>query len=459
MTDQNSVKQLRLGLFENAQANDSGTATWRHPDNKRYLFDKLEYWRDTARMVEDAGFDFLFLADAWGWADVGGERPDICSIEGLDLPRLDPAIILGALIPETSRLGLVATGSTLLEPPYSFARRMATLDILSGGRIGWNVVTTGTADTAVQGFGVPMVGHDERYLMADDFMQVVYKLWEQSWEEGALERDKSGRFADPSKVHRISHDGPYFRSHGYGNTSRSPQGTPVLFQAGASPAGREFGGKHGEAIFVGAGSVEQLRAHSAAIREEAVKNGRAADDVKIMSAFAAVVGSTEEEAQRKYAELADAQNPEVTVASYAWFTGLDLSAYAPSTPMAELSTELSQTQVARFADKTVGDVLGDWHAHGVGARPIVGTPEQIADRMIELADGADLDGYLFAPVIPPASTVDFIEHVLPILKERGAIAEPSDEPQSLRERLMGTPTPALADSHVGAGYRRTMSRV
>ncbi len=103
-------------------------------------------------MVEDAGFDFLFLADAWGWADVAGERPDICSVEGLDLPRLDPAIILAALIPETTRLGLVATGSTLLEPPYSFARRMATLDILSGGRIGWNVVTTGTADTAVQGF-------------------------------------------------------------------------------------------------------------------------------------------------------------------------------------------------------------------------------------------------------------------------------------------------------------------
>jgi alkanesulfonate monooxygenase SsuD/methylene tetrahydromethanopterin reductase-like flavin-dependent oxidoreductase (luciferase family) len=155
--------------------------------------------------------------------------------------------------------------------------------------------------------------------------------------------------------------------------------------------------------------------------------------------------------------VADAQNPEVTVASYAWFTGLDLSSYDPLTPMSELRTELSQTQVARFADKTVGDVLGDWHAHGVGARPIVGTPEQVADRMIALADGADLDGFLFAPVIPPASTSDFIAHVLPILKERGAIAEPSAEPQSLRERLMGTSTPALADSHVGAGHRAALT--
>ncbi|MGM1018076.1 MAG: NtaA/DmoA family FMN-dependent monooxygenase [Actinomycetota bacterium] len=447
------VKQLRLGLFENAQANDSGTATWRHPDNGRYLFDRLDYWRDTARMAEDAGFDFLFLADAWGWADVAGERPEISSLEGLDLPRLDPAIILGALIPHTTRLGLVATGSTLLEPPYAFARRMATLDILSGGRIGWNVVTTGTADTAVQGFGVPMVDHDERYLMADDFMQVVYKLWEAAWEEGALERDKDGRFADPSKVHRIAHEGKYFRSHGYGNTSRSPQGTPVLFQAGASPAGRGFGGKHGEAIFVGSGTVEQLRAHSIAIREEAVRNGRAADEVKIMSAFAAVVGATEEDARRKYASVAEAQNPDVAVASYAWFTGLDLSSYAPETPMSELRTELSQTQVARFADKTVADVLRDWHVHGVGARPVVGTAEQIADTMCELAEGADLDGFLFSPLIPPASTQDFIDYVLPVLRERGVVAPQPDEPQSLRERLMGTDGPALPMSHPGAAIR------
>ena len=160
-----------------------------------------------------------------------------------------------ALIPSTQRLGLVITASTLLEPPYALARRLASLDHLSGGRLGWNIVTTGTADTAVQAFGVPMVAHDERYEMADDFMELVYKLWEGAWEPDALERDKAGRFADPAKVHRIEHDGPYFRSHGYGNTSYSPQGTPVLFQAGSSPAGRAFGGRHAEAAFLGGGSA------------------------------------------------------------------------------------------------------------------------------------------------------------------------------------------------------------
>ncbi|MRX43330.1 NtaA/DmoA family FMN-dependent monooxygenase [Agromyces kandeliae] len=450
------MKQLRFGLFENAQANDSGTATWRHPDNRRDQFDTLAYWRDIARMSEEADFDFVFLADAWGWADVNGQRPEICSVEGLDLPRLDPTIVGAAMVAETDRLGVVMTGSILLEQPYAFARRMASLDQLSGGRIGWNVVTTGTAETAVQAFGVPMVPHDERYRMADDFMQVVYKLWEGAWEPGALERDKQGRFADPTKVHRIAHDGPYFRSHGYGNTAYTPQGTPVLFQAGASPAGRAFGGRHGECMFVGSGSAEQLGEHSRAIRAEAAASGRSADDVKVMSAFACVVGRTIEDARRKYERVLDSQDPGVAVASYAWFTGLDLSSYAPETPMTELHTELSQTQVARFAGQTVGDVLKDWHAHGVGARPVIGTPEDVADVICDLADRADLDGFLLSPVIQPGSTLDFIEHVLPILRERG-VASPGGDEGTLRERLMGKGSPTLGDRHPAAAARPAVS--
>ncbi|MFK4731299.1 NtaA/DmoA family FMN-dependent monooxygenase [Agromyces mediolanus] len=446
------MRRLRFGLFENAQANDSGTATWRHPDNERIRFDELAYWRDLARLCEDARLDFLFLADAWGWADVNGSRPDICSVEGLDLPRLDPAIVAAALMSQTEQLGLVMTGSILTEQPYAFARRMASLDQLSGGRIGWNVVTTGTAETAVQAFGVPMVAHDERYRMADDFMELVYKLWEGAWEPDALVKDKDGVFADPAKVHRIAHDGPYFRSHGYGNTAYSPQGTPVLFQAGASPAGRAFGGKHGECMFIGAGSVAQLAEHTRAIRAEAVASGRAASAVKIMSAFACVVGKTTADAERKYQRVLDAQSPEVAVASYAWFTGLDLSSYSPDTPMTELHTELSQTQVARFAGLSVGDVLKDWHAHGVGAKPVVGTPEEIADRMCELAEGADLDGFLLSPVIQPGSTQDFVEHVLPILRERG-VAGSEYEGATLRERLLGGGSATLPEEHPAAAHR------
>ena len=445
------MKKLHFGLFENAQANDSGRATWRHPDNQRDQYDTLEYWTRLAKICEEGGLDFLFLADAWGWAEVNGVRPDIASVEGLDLPRLDPFIVASAILAHTKQLGVVMTGSTLLEQPYAFARRMATLDQLSGGRTGWNIVTTGTADTAVKAFGVPMVAHDERYEMADDFVRLVYKLWEGAWEPDALTKDKQGDFADPAKVHTIMHEGPYFTSEGYGNSSYSPQGTPVLFQAGASPAGRSFGGRHGECMFVGGGTAEQLAAHSTAIRQAAVDSGRSADSVKVMAEFRCIIGDTTEEAQRRYDEVLASQTAEVTVASYAWFTGLDLSAYDPETPMTDLHTELSQSQVSRFAGMTVGDVLKDWHEHGVGSKAFVGTAEEVADHVIALAEGGDLDGFLLSPVIQPGSTIDFVEKVLPILRERGAVA--SSEGATLRERLTESGSATLPDEHPAASAR------
>jgi FMN-dependent oxidoreductase (nitrilotriacetate monooxygenase family) len=450
--ERNDMKTLHLGLFDNPQANGSGTATWRYPANKRHMFDHLSYWLELARICEDARFDFLFLADAWGWSELNGRRPDICSIESLDLPRLDPAVVAAALIPCTERLGLVITASTLLEQPYALARRLASLDHLSGGRLGWNIVTTGTANTAVQAFGVPMVAHDERYEMADDFMELVYKLWEGAWEPDALEKDKARRFADPAKVHRINHDGPYFRSHGYGNTSYSPQGTPVLFQAGSSPAGHAFGGRHAEAAFLGGGTAAVQAEQTRAIRAEAVRAGRRPDAVKVMTSFDCVVAPTREQAIAKHDAILASQNPDVAVASYAMFTGLDLSAYDPRTPMTELQTELSQTQVTRFAGKTVGQVLEDWASHGVGAAPFVGSALEVADHLCSLADEADLDGILLHPQVQPTSTIDFIELVLPILRARG-VAPVDTTSGTLRQRLFGQGCPTLPADHPGAAHR------
>jgi FMN-dependent oxidoreductase (nitrilotriacetate monooxygenase family) len=448
------MKQLGLGLFDNPQANSSGTATWRHPASERHRFDDLDYWLDLARVCEEARFDFLFLADAWGWSELNGTRPDVCSVESLDLPRIDPAVVAAALISRTERLGLVITASTLLEHPYSLARRLASMDHLSRGRLGWNIVTTGTAATAVRAFGVPMVDHDERYAMADDFMEVVYQAWEGAWEPDALEKDKAGRFADPSKVHRIEHDGPYFRCHGYGNTSYSPQGTPVLFQAGSSPAGRAFGARHAEAVFLGGGDAAVLAEQTRSIRAEAARYGRRPDAVKVMSAFDCVVAATSEAARAKHAAILAAQRPDAAVASYAMFTGLDLSSYSPDTPMTELRTELSQTQVTRFAGMTVGQVLADWAAHGVGARPFVGSADEVADHLCAVAGEADLDGFLLHPQVQPASTIDFVELVMPILRERG-VAPVVDDGPTLRQRLTGSVIPTLPSDHPGAAHRVT----
>ncbi|MFV0308268.1 MAG: NtaA/DmoA family FMN-dependent monooxygenase [Desertimonas sp.] len=447
------MKRVHLGLFDNPQANGSGTATWRYAGSGRQWFDRLDYWVDLAGRCESAGFDFLFLADAWGWSEIDGIRPDICTTESLDLPRLDPAVVAAALIPVTRRLGLVFTGSTLVEPPYALARRLASMDHLSAGRIGWNIVTTGTAETAVKAFGRSMVAHDERYAMADDFMEVVYELWEGAWEPDALERDQAGRFADPSKVHRIHHAGPYFRSDGFGNTSYSPQGTPVLFQAGSSTAGRAFAGRHAEAAFLGGGPLDQQAGQAAAVRAEAMRAGRRPDAIKVLSSFDCVVAPTHDEAVDKHGAIVAAQNPDVAVASYAMFTGLDLSSYDPATPMTELRTELSQTQLNRFAGLSVGDVLGDWAAHGVGSPPVVGSAVEVADHLCALVEAADLDGVLLHPLVQPTSTIDFIELVVPILRARGALGDGGGAP-TLRQRLFGGSDPTLPGDHPGASHRR-----
>jgi long-chain alkane monooxygenase len=446
------VKQLHIGLFDNPQANDTGTALWRHPENERYHFDRLSYWTEIAGICEDAKLDFLFLADAWGWAEVNGRRPEICSLEGLELPRLDPAIIAAALVPETKHIGLVITAATMVEQPYSLARRLATVDQISEGRMGWNVVTTGNAETAAAAFGRPMVAHDDRYDMADDFMEVVYKLWEGCWEPDAIKVDKHGVYADPAKVHRIDHDGPYFSSHGYGNSAATPQGTPLLFQAGSSPRGRRFGATHGECIFLSGSTIEELGRYVTSIRTEAEAVGRDPFSLKAMAGVAMVVAPTREEARRKHQEILDSQTPEITIASYAWFTGLDLSSYDPATPMEELHTELGQTQIARFAGKTVGDVLKEWHEHGVRARAVVGSAEDVADELCALAEGADLDGFLINPLIQPGSTVDFVEQVLPILRKRGAFRGDYEE-HTLRERMLGPGTVRLRSDHPGARHR------
>lgn len=446
------MKQLRFGIFENAQANDSGRLTWRDPENKRHDFDTLEYWTELAEICEDAGIDFLFLADAWGWSEVDGKRPDVATTEALDLPRLDPFIVAASLLSRTKNLGLVMTGSTLLEHPYPFARRMATLDHLSQGRIGWNIVTTGTAETAVKAFGTPMVAHDERYRMADDFVRLAYRLWEGAWEPDALVKDKNGVFADPTKVHRIHHEGAFFKSDGYGNSSYSPQGTPVLFQAGMSPAGRSFGGTHGECMFVGGAAPDKLAQTVQDIRAEAAKAGRADGAVKVMAEFRCVIGDTKADAQRRYDEVLATQSDEATVASYAMFTGIDLSAYEADTPMTQLHTELSQSQISRFEGLTVGDVLADWKEHGVGSNAFVGSAEEVADHVIATAEIADLDGFLLSPVVQPGSTIDFVERVMPILRERGALA-PATAGTTLRQRLTGSQDAVLPADHPGATYR------
>jgi long-chain alkane monooxygenase len=447
-----NVKKLHIGVFESASLNDFGTVTWRHPDNQKYRFAEVSYWTELAQRLEDAKLDFLFLADTWGFSEVSGERMDISFTEGLDLPRLDPSIVVAAITPQTTSLGLVITASTLLEQPYSLTRRLASLDQISGGRIGWNVVTAGFANTAAANFGREMPAHDQRYDIADDFMELAYTLMEGGWDPDAIPGDKNGMYADPAKVHRIDYDGPYFRSHGYANASSTPQGTPFLFQAGTSGRGQRFGATHAECIFLQGTTPEKVSGYVSAIREQAASLGRDPQSVKTVVGVSVVVAPTREQAHAKYQSYLDLQTPELAIAAYSMFTGIDLSGYDPGTLMDELHTEVGQTQVDRFRGRTIGDVTMEFQRRGVRGFSAIGTPEDVADELCAMAEAADVDGYLLEPWIEPGSTADLAEHVLPLLRKRGAFRE-DYESHTLRERIGGSGSPRLRPDHPGARYR------
>ncbi len=446
------MKKFHIGVFDSASLNDFGTVTWRHPDNQSYRFTDISYWIELAQRFEDAKLDFLFLADTWGYSEVSGVRKDISFTEGLDLPRLDPAIVTAAVTPQTTDLGLVITASTLLELPYSLARRFSTLDQISGGRVGWNVVTAGFANTASAVFGREMPPHDRRYDMADDFMELTYKLMEGGWDPDAIPADKSGVYADPAKVHRIDHDGPYYRSHGFANAPSTPQGTPYLFQAGTSGRGQLFGATHAECIFLQGTTPEKVSGYVSSIRQKAAEAGRDPRSVKTVVGVSVVVAPTREQAQEKYQSYVDLQTPELAIASYSMFTGIDLSGHDPDTLMDELHTEVGQTQVDRFRGRTIGDVTMEFQRRGVRGFSAIGTPEDVADELCSMAQAANVDGFLLEPWIQPGSTADFAEKVLPLLRKRGAFREEYEE-HTLRERMAGADSPRLRPDHPGARYR------
>jgi len=218
---------------------------WRHPDTRQIEFNDLDTWVDLARLLEEGRFDALFLADVIGVDPAYKGSWDTYVKEAVQIPSNDSSALAAALVGVTENLGLTFTSSILSEHPFSFARRLSTLDHLSKGRIGWNIVTS-VSHNAAQNFGLDrIVAHDERYAWADEYMDVVYKLWEGSWDEDALIADKrAGIYADPEKVHRVYHDGKRYRVMGPHLTTPSPQRTPVLYQAGSSKIGRAFAARH-----------------------------------------------------------------------------------------------------------------------------------------------------------------------------------------------------------------------
>lgn len=450
-------RNVHLGLFETPVLNVGGTTTWSHPENTTHRFAELDHWVETAQRLEAARFDFCFLADSYGHGELGGVRPAVNATEALELPRLDPGLLVPAMAHATTHLGFVLTASTMFEPPYSNARRLSTLDHLTRGRMGWNVVTGSFTETASAAFGREMVAHDRRYAMAEDFLELTYKVLEGSWEDDAVVMDKARRvYADPAKVHLVEHEGPFFSTRGYSNTPPSVQRTPVLFQAGSSRAGIAVGARHAECVFLQGSTPQRLAEHVRTLDALAVGAGRAPGSVRSMVGLSVVVAPTREQARARYAEYLDLQTRESAIASYALFTGVDLGAHDPAAPFAGISTEMGQSQVDRHrgtaGGPTVGEVIEAHRTRGSRGLVAVGSPDEVADTVLDLVDSTGVDGFLLEPYVQPGSVDDVAEHVVPELVRRGRFRTEYAE-ATLRERFFGPGRRRLPDDHPGARAR------
>jgi FMN-dependent oxidoreductase (nitrilotriacetate monooxygenase family) len=459
-------KQIHLNAFEMNCVGHLARGMWRHPADMRYRYTDLDFWNAEARLLEEGCFDALFLADVLGTYESGpGDSADALRLAH-QVPSNDPLLLATALAQVTRQLGFAVTVSATYEPPFAHARRMSTADHLTKGRVGWNVVTS-YLDNAARNFGLDgQIAHDDRYERAEEYLQVCYQLWEGSWEDGAVLRDRAGGvFTDPSRVHYIHHAGRYFRVAGPHLSEPSPQRTPVVFVATGSPRGKLLAGQHAEAVFLASSSVEKVAADIAEIRLVAVEHGRAPDDVKIFNHFRFIVGRTREEAERKaedYGQYRDVQNR---------FYGLDLSRYHPDTALRDIELPADESGrgpgrfLGQFIEKSAGrptvrDLLAVIRRNG-GVDPfaVVGTPEEIASKMEEFVARTDLDGFNVHSNVAPESYRDFVELVVPVLQARGLFRDRYDPAETtLRERLFGAGRARLPGTHPAATYRRASAR-
>lgn len=445
------TKQIRLNGFVQNSPSPHSTGLWTHEKNEGHRHGSLSYWTETAKILERGKFDAMFLADVLGTYSVYKGNFGPAAEHAVQFPAHDPLLPISAMAAVTEHLGFAVTVSTTYAQPYALARQFSTLDHLTGGRIGWNVVTSYLESEAVNLGLSGRLPHDQRYDRAEEFLEVVYKLWEHSWEGDAVELDRAAeRFADPEKIHPINHKGEFFSVPGPHLVEPSPQRSPVLFQAGASPRGKRFAARHAEAVFTKNHSLDALKNYSADIRRLSVENGRGADAIKIFPLILPIIGSTEQEAQEKYEELKNHVSYEGTLSLLSGHTGIDFSTYDPEQYIEDMETEAVQGNLDLYAKDpnrrwTLREAVLN-HGLGNGTVKFIGTPEQIADRIEEWATESDADGFNIAQAYSPGTLKEFVDHVVPELQRRG-IYRKDYEAGTLRENLFGNSQKGLPKDH------------
>lgn len=434
-------KELVLGAFE-IMAPTFLANSWRHPLARPEGYAGLKHWQDVARQLDAGGFDFLFFAEALAYPMTEeGEVPDVVIREAVQFPVQDAPLLVSGLAATVDRLGFVVTSSTTAEGPYMTARKYSTLDHVTDGRIGWNIVTSDMQHALTRLLGADGVTeHGVRYRRADEFVSLCISLWEDGWEDDSQPMDKdSGVFNDPAKVHRLRHEGEFFALDGYYPISPSPQRTPTLFQAGASDAGKNFAAKYAECIFTQERTIERATALVQDYRDRTEAAGRPRDALKIINGMSVIVAETDEEAQRIRRGLTDAPSREAMAALFLGWTGIDLTQYDPSTTLEGVDTQVSKSLLGQYQnpDLTVGEVLDNLR-ETMGGFKVTGTPHSAAEQIEEIAASTDVDGFLIEFTFGGTESYrDFIESVMPLLRERGLI--PSEPRRgTLRQMLTGS---------------------
>ncbi|MDQ1597894.1 MAG: long-chain alkane monooxygenase [Microbacteriaceae bacterium] len=447
---------LHFNGFEMNTPSHINHGLWTHPANRRHEYTDLRYWTDTAKLLERGLFDAIFLADVVGTYNVYQGSRDPAIARGIQSPNNDPFLLVPAMAAVTEHLGFAVTFTTTYEPPFGNARRFSTLDHLTNGRVAWNVVT-GYLPDAARNFGLSsQVKHDDRYDLAEEFLEVSYKLWESSWEQDAVVRDRERKlYSDPAKVHQINHEGKFFAVDGPHLSEPSPQRTPVIYQAGASDRGRVFAARHAEAIFVGARTIDQAKKVVTQVKDLAEENGRGRDAIRFLIGLDVIVGRTQAEARAKVDDILQYRDLVGYLVHLGGGSGIDLAAMGAEEYIEYRGRDHIQSAEAAFANKQVRDIVEYYEKPTENPFFVWGTPEQVADRIEQIAEEADLDGFNLVQYLSPGTFEDFIELVVPELQRRGRYRTAYRDGETLRERLFDA-GPFAPDAHPAGQARLSL---
>jgi FMN-dependent oxidoreductase (nitrilotriacetate monooxygenase family) len=419
-----AAKPFHLGWFLQGSSVQAWGEPWTGHIGRNWMVPEL--FTDMARSLERACFDYLLIEDSSYVGESFGGSTEIYLKNAIAVPRQDPSVVASLMTAVTSRIGIVPTFGTYAYPPYLLARLVASLDQVSGGRIGWNAVT-GSSDFAAMNFGMPgMPEHDLRYDMADEYMQAVNALWD-TWEPGAIIADRHGGvLVDPAKVHAANHEGRFFKTRGPLNSGPAPQGRPVIAQAGGSPRGRQFAAQHADTIVAHTKGIAAMKSYRDDVRRRMVACGRDPDRCKVLFLVAPIIGETEQEAQQK--KLARGVRAQATIAQrlahLGKVTNIDFGKFDLDRPLPpDVTTNGHQQNLdefrARAAGRSIRETMADFNATALSVE-LVGTPDTVAARMGEVMEEAGGDGFLFSmPNVNRRTLAEVEDGLVPALQDRG----------------------------------------